>query len=53
MFGVGIAPKEIFLAYSIQFFFFTIRLVPENVVMVAIDMWEKSPITEDWINGIT
>ena len=52
MFEVGIAPK-IFLAYSIQFLFFTIRLVPENVVMVTIDMWKKSHITEEWPYGIT
>ena len=45
MFGLGIAPKEIFLAYSTQFVFLTIRLVPGNVVMVAIDMWGKNPIT--------
>ena len=46
MFGLGIAPKEIFLAYSTQFVFSTIRLVPRNVVMVDIDMCGKSPITE-------
>ena len=45
MFGLGIAPKEIFLAYSTQFVFSTIRLVPGNVVMVAIDMCGKSHIT--------
>ena len=45
MFGLGIAPKENFLAYSTQFIFLIIRLVPGNVVMVAIDMCEKSPIT--------
>ena len=53
MFGLGIAPKEIFLAYSTQFVFSTIRLVPGNVVMVAIDMCGKSPITGEWIYGIT
>ena len=53
MFGLGIAPKEIFLAYSTQFVFSTIRLVPGNVVMVAIDMCKKSPITGEWIYGIT
>ena len=53
MFGLGIAPKEIFLAYSTQFVFLTIRLVPGNVVMVAIDMCGKSPITGEWIYGIT
>ena len=41
------------LAYSTQFVFLTIRLVPGNVVMVAIDMCGKSPITGEWIYGIT
>ena len=53
MFELGIAPREIFLAYSTQFVFPTIRLVPGNVVMVAIDMWGKSPITGELIYGIT
>ena len=53
MFGLGIARKEIFLAYSIQFVFSTIRVVPGNVVMVAIDMCGKSRITGEWICGIT
>ena len=47
MFGLGVAPKEIFLAYSIQFVFLTIRLVPGNVVMVTFDMRGKSA----WNNG--
>ena len=39
MFGLGMVPKEGFLAYSTQFIFFIISLVPGNVVMVvAIDM---------------
>ena len=45
MSGLGIAPKEIFLASSTQFVFLTVRLVPRNVVMVTIDMCGKSPIT--------
>ena len=53
MLGIGIAPKEIFFAYSTQFVFSTIRLAPGNVVMVAIDMCGKSPITGEWIYGIT
>ena len=53
MFGLGIAPKESFLAYSTQFVFLIIRLVPRNVVMVAIDMCGKSPITGEWIYEIT
>ena len=53
MFGLGIASKEIFLAYSTQFVFSVIRLVRGNVVMVVIDMCGKSPITGEWIYGIT
>ena len=49
MFGVGMALKENFLAYSTQFIFL-IRLVPGNVVIIAIDM---SPITGEWIYWIT
>ena len=44
-FGLGMAPKENFLAYSTQFVFLMIRLVPGNVFMVAIDICRKSPIT--------
>ena len=39
--------------YTTQFVFLIIRLVPGNVVMVAIDMCGKSPITGEWIYGIT
>ena len=50
MFGLGIAPKEkisrLFNPVSIG-----IRLVPGNVVMVAIDMYGKSPSWE-WIYKI-
>ena len=54
MFGLGIVPKEIFLAYSTtQFVFLTLRLVPESMVIVAIDMCRKSPITEECVYGIT
>ena len=53
MFGLDIVSKENFLAYSTQFIFLVIRLVPGNVVMVAIDMCGKSPITGEWIYGIT
>ena len=53
MFRLGIVPKEVFLAYSTQFIFLIIRLVPGNVVMVAIDMCGKSPIMGEWIYGIT
>ena len=53
MFGLGMVPKEVLLAYSTQFTFLIIRLVPGNVVMVAIDMCGKSPITGEWIYGIT
>ena len=53
IFGLGIVPKETFLAYSAQFIFLIIKLVPGNVVMVAIDMCGKKPITEERIYGIT
>ena len=53
MFRLGIALKENFLAYSTQFIFLIIRLVPGNVVMVAIVMCGKSPVTGEWIYGIT
>ena len=52
-FGPGMGPKEGFLAYSMQFIFLIIRLVPGNVVMVVIDMCGKSPITGEWIYRIT
>ena len=51
MFGLGIALKETLLAYLTQFIFLIIRLVLGNVVMVAIDMCGKSPITGEWIFG--
>ena len=53
MFGLGMVPKEVFLAYSTQFIFLIIRLVPGNVVMVATDMCGKSSITGEWIYRIT
>ena len=53
MFRLGVAPKETFLAYSTHFVFLTIRLVPGNVVMVAINMYGKSLTTEEWIYGIS
>ena len=46
MFGLGIAPKENFVAYSTQFAILIIRLVPGNVVMVAIDTAERVPSQE-------
>ena len=53
MFRLGVAPKETFLVYSTHFVFLTIRLVPGNVVMVAINMCGKSLTTEEWIYGIS
>ena len=53
MFRLGIASKETFLAYSTHFVFLTIRFVPGNVVIVAINMCGKSPTTEEWIHGIS
>ena len=52
MLGLGIASKKTFLSYSTQFVLLLIRLVPENVVLVTIDMCRISPITSDWIYGI-
>ena len=43
MFGLGMVPEEVFLAYSTQFIILIISLVPGNVVMVATDMCGKSP----------
>ena len=45
MFGLGMAPKKDFLAYSTEIIFLTMRLVPGNVVMVAIAMCGKTPVT--------
>ena len=53
MFGLGIVPKENFLAYAIQFIFLIIRIVPGNVVMLAINICGKSSITGDQVYGIT
>ena len=53
MFGLGMMLKENFLTYSNQFVFLIVRLVPGNVVMVAIDMCGKSPFTGEWMYGIT
>ena len=53
MFELGMGPRENFLAYSTQFVFLIIRLVPGNVVMVTIDMCGKIPITGEGIYGIT
>ena len=53
MFGLGMAPKENFLAYAIQFILLIIRLVPGNVVMVAINICGKSSIADDQVYGIT
>ena len=52
MFGLGIAPKEVFLAYSTQFLFLSKRLVPGSVVSVAIDMHRESPIITEWLYGL-
>ena len=45
MFGLDIALKENFLTYSTEFVLLIIRLVPGNVVMVAINMCGKIPMT--------
>ena len=51
MFGLDTALKD--FAYSTQFIILIIALVLGNVVMVAIDMCGKSPITEEWMYGNT
>ena len=58
MFGLGMTPKENFLTYLIQLIFLIIRLVPGNVVMVAIICVERAPLranltTGEWIYVIT
>ena len=53
MFGLGIAPKKIFLAYSTRVVFSKIRLATGNVIIAATDMCGKSPITGEQIYGIT
>ena len=53
MSGIGMVPKETSLPYSTQFIFLKIRVAPGNMVMVAIDMCEKSHITGELIYGIT
>ena len=52
MFGLGMVPKEVFLTYSTQFTLLR-RFLPGKVVMVAFAMCGKSPITGEWIYGIT
>ena len=52
-FRLDITPKENFLSYSTQFDFFKIRIVPGNLITIAIDMCGKNPITEEWIYEIT
>ena len=51
IFVLGIASKENFVAYSVQFTILIIRLVPGNVSMVAIGICRKSPITGEWTYG--
>ena len=53
IFGLGMALKEGFLTYSTQFIFLIKRLVPGNEVVVVIDICGKSPITREWIYGVT
>ena len=53
IFVLGMVPEKNFPVYSTKFIFLIIRFVPGNVVMVAIVMCAKSPITGKWIYGIT
>ena len=46
-----IESKENFRAYLTQFIYLT-RLAHRNMIMVAIDMHGKSPITRKWMYGI-
>ena len=51
--GLGMGPKENFLAFLTKFTFLKIKIVPGNAVMVAVGMCKKRPITREWIYGIT
>ena len=53
MFGLGIASKQNFVAYSAQFVLLIIRHVPEIMVMVVIDTFKKIPMMGQWIYRIT
>ena len=44
MFLLGMALKGNFLAYLTDFIFLVVRLLPGNMVMVAIDMCGKNPM---------
>ena len=52
MFGLGMVLRQGFLTYSTQFIFLIVRLVLGSMVMVAVDMCGKSPITGEWVYGI-
>ena len=49
IFELAMMLKDNFFAYSTQFIFLIKKFVPENVVMVPLDMYGTSPITEKWI----
>ena len=46
--GQAMALKGNFIAYLTNFIFLVVRLLPGNMVMVAIDICGKSPITGEW-----
>ena len=43
MFGLAMAPKENFLAYSTQFIFLITRLVPGNLIWSPLTFAERAP----------
>ena len=51
MLGLDIVSKENFMAYSAQYIFLIIRLIPGIVVMVAIDKCIKIPIMGGRVGG--
>ena len=53
MFGLGLAPKEIFFAYSIQFVFLTISLYLETWSWSPLICVGKVSIMGEWISGTT
>ena len=47
------ALKKYFLTYSSKFIFLVTIFVPENSVMVVVDISEKRSFTVEWIYAIT
>ena len=53
MFRLNMALKKYFLTYSSKFIFLVTRFVPENSVIVVVDISEKRPFTVESIYAIT